>query len=124
MQMCSLLAVPGKLHTLLLCNNNIRDRGGTLLSEAIRSNPNLRRLDLTENPLDYKYCIEIQGHLHRHELIRTQTLVPTYGRQVQELVTYVEQRFTVVDDQVRLHQMGEEARESLGSTTKQKAIVR
>jgi len=44
---------------LCLADNDFHDSSGIVLSEAIRGNASLIMVDITENPLGYKYIDEI-----------------------------------------------------------------
>lgn len=80
------------LNTLILADNDFHDSSGIILTEAIRGNSSLTTVDITENPLGYKFVEEINKVVQENKMKKEQNKVPGYLREVQKLKDFARQR--------------------------------
>ena len=74
--------------------------------------------------MGYRYPSDVELSLKRNHFTRNFTRVPEYGREVERLTEFADQRFVLVEEGVRLEQMGERAEQEFESVKVQKVHLR
>lgn len=68
------------IRKLYLADNNLHDSAGSLLVEAVRKNANIQVIDVSQNPLNYRYQEDLMKHVTRNLFNQNLNRVPTFTK--------------------------------------------
>ncbi|KAM3140563.1 hypothetical protein pb186bvf_007375 [Paramecium bursaria] len=97
-----MIKVSQQLQSLCLADNDFHDASGIVICEAIRINQSVEMLDISENPINYKYVEELNKVIQNIRLIKEQNKIPEYEKEVQKLTQFSRQKYEVEKEEQKI----------------------